>query len=94
MITRINEFHAAEGKSEELHSFLKSLAPFITSSEGCISFDVLQSLSAPSSFAVIEKWTDIDSHKKSLSRFPKEEMQAAMVFFGAPPKGDYYSTGS
>ena len=91
MITRINEFQAANGKSEELHSFLKSLGPYITSSDGCVSFEVLRSVSAPSAFAVIERWTDIESHKRSLERFPKEQMQAAMPLFGAPPKGSYYS---
>jgi quinol monooxygenase YgiN len=91
MITRINEFLSAPGKEDELHSFLKSLAPYITSSEGCISFEVLRSMSSPSSFAVIEKWADIDSHKKSLALFPKETMQSAMALFGGPPKGEYYS---
>ena len=91
MITRINEFQAANGKAEELHSFLKSLAPFITASDGCISFEVLKSVSAPSAFAVIEKWADIESHKMSLERFPKEQMQSAMPLFGAAPKGSYYS---
>ena len=91
MITRINEFQAADGKAEELHSFLKSLEPFITSSDGCMSFEVLRSVATPSSFAVIERWVDIDSHKKSLARFPKEKMQAAMILFGASPKGDYYA---
>lgn len=91
MITRINEFQAADGRAEELYSFLKSLAPYITSSDGCVSFEVLRSVSAPSTFAVIERWADIESHKKSLERFPKEEMQSAMPLFGAPPKGNYYS---
>jgi hypothetical protein len=40
---------------------------------------------------VIEKWADIDSHKKSLALFPKETMQSAMALFGGPPKGEYYS---
>ena len=32
-ITRINEFQSAEGKEDELFDFLKSLVPYITSSD-------------------------------------------------------------
>lgn len=89
-ITRINEFQSADGKSEKLFDFLKSLVPYISGSEGCISCEVLQNYDMPHSFAVIEKWESIDLHKKSIENFPKEEMQAAMDLFGAPPKGNYY----
>jgi len=41
-ITRITEFQSAEGKAEELFDFLKSLAPNISSSEGCESCAVLR----------------------------------------------------
>lgn len=91
-ITRINEFQASVGKSEELFDFLKSLVPYISSSEGCISCEVLRNYENPDSFAVIEKWESIDFHKKSIENFPKEEMQASMNLFGAPPKGNYYHT--
>ena len=91
MITRINQFQAAEGKSDELHAFLKSLAPYITSSAGSISFETLKSASDPYAFVVIEKWMNIESHQKSVAAFPKEKMQAAMSLFGGPPKGEYYS---
>jgi quinol monooxygenase YgiN len=91
-ITRINEFQAAEGKTEELFDFLQSIVPYISSSEGCISCEVLRNSTQPKSFLVIEKWTSIESHKTSIENFPKEEMQAAMQLFGAPPKGDYYYT--
>lgn len=46
-ITRINEFQAAEGKAEELFTFLKSLIPYISSSEGCKSCEVLRSQGNP-----------------------------------------------
>ena len=89
-ITRINEFQAAEGKAEDLFEFLKSLLPYISSSKGCESCEVLRSKDAQDSFVVIEKWDSIESHEKSIESFPKEEMQAAMTLFGAPPKGSYY----
>ena len=91
-ITRINEFKSAENKDEELFKFLKSLIPYISSSDGCLSCEVLQSLENSSNFIVIEKWKSIEFHKKSIDGFPKEDMQSAMSLFGAPPKGDYFDT--
>lgn len=92
-VTRINEFTAAEGKEVELLAFLKSLSTYISSSEGCLSYEVLQQQDSPSNFAVIEKWESTELHKKSVNNFPKEEMQAAMSLFAAPPKGNYYNIG-
>ena len=91
-ITRINEFQAAEGKSNECFDFLKSLVPHISSSEGCISCDVLRNTENENSFVVLEKWESVELHRKSVENFPKEDMQAAMSLFGAPPKGAYYQT--
>lgn len=89
-ITRINEFEATENKADELYEFLKSLLPYILSSEGCISCEVLRNNEKQSNFVVIEKWESIDSHKKSIEKFPKDEMQAAMNLFGTPPEGRYF----
>ena len=89
-IVRINEFQAAEGKAEELFNFLNSLIPYILSSEGCTSCEVLRSSENQGNFVVIEQWASVASHKKSVENFPKEEMQAAMSLFGTPPKGGYY----
>jgi len=89
-ITRVNEFKAAENKSEELYEFLKSLVPYISSSEGCTSCEVLRSNDEQSKFIVIEKWGSIELHKTSVENFPKDEMQAAMSLFGAPPNGGYF----
>lgn len=89
-ITRINEFIAADGKARELHDFLQSLKPYISSSEGCSSCEVLRNSELEGSFVVIEKWASFGLHKKSVDDFPKEAMQAAMSLLGAPPKGVYY----
>jgi quinol monooxygenase YgiN len=90
-ITRINEFQSAPNKEEELYVFLKSLIPYIASSEGSISCEVLRHNENTNTFLVIEKWQSIESHKKSVGEFPKEQMQAAMSLFGCPPKGGYYA---
>ncbi len=91
-ITRINEFRAAEGKAGELHALLKSLVPYIASSDGCRGCEVLRSHDQRGNFVVIERWDSIEFHKKSIDQFPKEEMLAAVALFGAPPKGTYYES--
>ncbi|WDE02497.1 putative quinol monooxygenase [Thalassomonas actiniarum] len=89
-ITRINEFLAAEGKAEELFTFLKSLMSYISSSDGCQSCEVLQNKDNENIFVVIEKWDSENSHKQSIENYPKEKMAAAMSIIGAPPKGSFY----
>jgi hypothetical protein len=39
---------------------------------------------------MIEHWYDIESHQLVITDYPQEEMQAAMSFFGAVPKDNYY----
>lgn len=91
-ITRINEFQTTQEKSDELFVFLKSLAPYISSSDGCLSYDVLREHESDNCFIVIEKWQSIEAHKRSVDNFPKDEMLSAALLFGAPPKGSYYTS--
>ena len=90
-ITRINEFKAAEGKELELFEFLTSLTAYITTSEGNLGCEVLQSQSDNGHIVVIEKWQNETAHRESITNYPQEKMQAAMSLIGAPPKGEYYS---
>lgn len=89
-ITRVNEFTAAENKSEELYEFLLSLVPYISSSTGSISVDILKCCENEDDYLVIEKWDSIESHKLSVESFPTEKMQLAMPLLGGAPKGRYY----
>jgi heme oxygenase (mycobilin-producing) len=89
-LTRINEFHAAPGKAEELFRFLQSLIPFISASVGCNGCEVLRNCDQLDAFVVIERWDSKAAHQASLANFPKEDMQTAMPLFGAPPKGHYF----
>lgn len=91
-ITRINEFHAAEGLADDLHTFLGTLVPYITSSPGCISCQILREIENQDAFVVIERWESVESHQASIESFPKEEMQAAMPLLGRPPTGTYYQS--
>lgn len=89
-ITRINHFQAAAGKADELFTFLKSLEPYITSSQGCTYCEVLKSDDKSDQFVVIEKWASIEAHKNSIDNFPKDQMQAAMTLFAKPPESGFY----
>lgn len=90
-VTRINEFQAAEEKEEELYGFLQSLTEYISSSDGCESFEVLRCKDNSKEFVVLEKWDSEASHQASIANYPHEKMQEAMILFGAPPKGRYFA---
>lgn len=89
-ITRINEFKSTAGKADELLIFLRSLVPYISSSEGCVSCEVLQGHDDNDCFVVIEKWDSIAAHSLSIENFPKKDMHAAMALFEIPPQGRFY----
>lgn len=91
IIVRINEFTCAEEKSIEVFSFLKSLIPHISNSEGCISCEVLQQQDDTTKFVVIERWMTVEFHTQSLAKFPRDKMEAAAALFDAPPKGRYFN---
>ena len=90
IVTRINKFCAAPGKTDEVLEFLKSLIPYILSSKGCLACEVLQHSGEKNHFVVLEKWESIEWHKKSIENFPKEKISAAMALFAEAPEGDYY----
>ena len=89
-IKRITEFHAQESKDEQLYTLLQSIMPYIRSSEGCVSCELLKCLDDPLKFVVLEEWDVIASHKKSVENFPAEDMQAAMSLIASAPVGAYY----
>lgn len=89
-ITRINHFSAADGKEDQLQTFLCSLVPYITSCNGNLMCEVLRQQDSDNKFVVIEKWQSVEAHQQSLSDFPSDEMEAAMALFGAPPSGAAY----
>ncbi len=89
-IVRVNEFTAAEGKSNELFSFLEALVPYISGAEGCLSCELLKHHEQSNQFMIIERWDNIENHQQAITNYPQEDMQAAMSLFGAPPKGNYY----
>lgn len=91
-VIRINEFKAVSGKAEQLHAFLKDLVPYILSSDGCLSCEVLLSKHDSHDFVVLEKWQSIAHHQQSVADFPKEQMADVMPLLGSAPKGVYYQS--
>jgi heme oxygenase (mycobilin-producing) len=89
-ITRVTEFIAAKGKEDELRSLLTSVVPYITSSMGCLSCEILRQLEKPQCFVAIERWSDIEAHKLCVAQFPKDKLDAAMRLVAHPPAGGYY----
>ena len=90
MIKRINQFRASDGNEVEMFEFLRSLIPYISSSPGCRSCEVMVEIEDTSRCAVIEEWESVEHHKAAAANFPKEEMAKAMVLFARPPTGVYY----
>lgn len=90
-VTRVNHFTAAESKTDQTHEFLKSLLPYITAAEGCLSAEVLRNQEEHHKFVVIERWQTQDDHRAALEGFPKETMEASMALFAEPPSGAYYN---
>jgi quinol monooxygenase YgiN len=89
-VMRITEFYASKGKEGELLALLQSVIPYITSSMGSESCEVLRHIDKHQCFVVIEKWTDIEAHRVCAAQIPKDKMDAAMRLFSEPPKGAYY----
>ena len=69
---------------------MKSLIPYIASSDGCVSVDVLANTQTDGTFVVLEKWVSVEHHEASVANFPQDEMKNAMKLLGGPPKGGYY----
>lgn len=89
-ITRINQFQAADDKAQELWELLQEIVPYIQSSQGCLSCQLLKKQDKTGEFVVLEQWQSIEAHQQSIALFPKEKMQAAMPLLQVPPSGDYY----
>lgn len=91
-ITRISEFRARAGKSDELRAFLASIVPGIASSPGCQSAQLLQSHDDPARFVVIESWESIEAHQASVTNIPAEALASIMPLLDSPPYGECFNS--
>jgi len=89
-ITRINEFHAANGKADALHAFLASVIGLIRDAEGCRSVELLVGQDDPAHLAIVEVWASVESHQAAASRVPAAKLTEVQPLLAEPPKGRYY----
>lgn len=91
-ITRINEFRARAGKTDELREFLVSILPGISSSDGCQSCELLQSYEDPVRYLVVEVWESIEAHRASVTGIPPDSLTRATALLDGSPRGEYFHT--
>ena len=89
-ITRINEFRAAAGKAEALHTFLASVLTLIRDADGCRSVELFVGHDDPSYLAIIEVWDSVESHQAAAGRVPPAKLAEVQPLLAEPPKGRYY----
>lgn len=89
-VTLINEFRAAEGRSDDLRGALSALLPKIRVGQGCESVHLLENETDPTRFVVIEVWRDRESHRVAASDLPAASLQRIMVLLAEMPSGNYY----
>ena len=75
----------------ELRNFLTSVvAPAITASEGCESYQLFQSREDPTRFIGIEIWASVEAHRASVKNIPAKSIDEFMKLVTGPPSGSYY----
>lgn len=90
-ITRINEFHAADGSSAALKEFLGSIIAQIEDAPACRGCELLVDPADPALLAIIETWDDVAGHQAAAGRIPREQYAAFQALIAEPPRGRYYS---
>ncbi len=89
-ITRVNEFHAAEGRADELVTFLKGIIATIRAAEGCLSVELLRDPDEASHVAIVEQWTSVAAHQAAAALIPKGRVLQVLPMLDEPPAGRYY----
>lgn len=89
-ITRVNEFIAQDGRTEELETYLASIIPVIESAEGCLYCHLLRGHDNPARFLIIETWESIAAHQLSVEGIDKKEFLRAMTLLAETPRAEYF----
>lgn len=90
-ITRVNEFRAREGCSDELREYLAAILPEIEASEGCLYAHLLQGHDCPERFLIIETWESIASHQLAIQDIDRQEFLETLRRLAHPPQAEYFS---
>lgn len=91
-ITRVNEFEAREGCSDELRQYLETILPEIEGSEGCLYAHLLQGHDNPQRFLIIETWESIPAHQLAIQDIDKHEFVRTLQRLAHPPQAEYFSS--
>lgn len=86
-ITVIAHATAKPGKEKELRAALQSMVVPTRTEEGCLNYDLHQSLKNPCDFVFHENWTDqasLDTHLQT--KHIADAMTAAQHFLAEPVK--------
>ncbi|RLT39828.1 MAG: antibiotic biosynthesis monooxygenase [Chloroflexi bacterium] len=90
-VIRMGEMQAAEGKADELQTFLLSIVPLISGSDGSVSCQLLRNQDDPTKFVMIEVWESVEAHRASVKNIPPTLLAAIRPLLGAAPSGSYYT---
>lgn len=90
-ITRLNQFHAADGRAHQLLGFLKTVLSDLERCPGLVSAQLLQSAEAPRDLVIVEVWDSIKSHQDAAKSIAPERVQEILALLDTPPKGSYFS---
>jgi quinol monooxygenase YgiN len=90
-IAYIGHSQAKPDEIDTYRNFLLSVVrPAVQSSEGCHSYQMLQSQDDPTRFIGIEVWDSVEAHRAAVKNIPPERINEFMQLVAAPPSGGYY----
>ncbi len=90
-IVYVGQSQAKPDTITELRNFLtERVAPAITASEGCESYQLFQSRDEPTQFIGIEIWASTEAHQASVKNIPVESINEFMTLVAGRPSGRYY----
>jgi len=89
-ITRINEFVAAAGQADALHTFLSQVIEVVSKAPGALACQLLRQHDDPNRLVIIEQWQSIAAHQAAAKLIPADEIAKVMPLLAQSPKGSYY----
>lgn len=89
-ITRINEFHAVEGKGGELKAALKVVMSQVKEAPGCQRCRLMEDPTNPTRLAIFEKWDDVEAHQAAADCVTPAQQQEIQLLLADAPIGRYY----
>jgi len=90
-ITRINQFHAADGKAHQLLGLLKTIVDEIGECQGLVHAELLQSAEHPRDLIITEVWDCIKSHQDAARSISPDRVKEVVALLDQPPKGSYFT---